>query len=915
MGVVYRATDNTLDRTVALKFLAPNLILDPDSRARLIREAKAAAALSHPNICRIFEIGESDERIFLVLEFVDGERLDKKIELGPLALEEVVSIGLQIARALDIAHKKGVVHRDIKPPNIIVNADGHATLMDFGLAQLLDRSRLTRRDMTLGTAPYMSPEQAKGSGTDHRTDIWSLGVVLYEMTTGRLPFRGDFEQAVIYSVQNEPPDPVTALRSGLPMHLEWIIEKALSKNREDRYRHAEEIMVDLRSLQKRILSGQIRIASPGGGTGAWEASSRASGEIYSARTESRRPVSAGTELPDDAPRYSRATRQRPVEARLNRALLLSLTMLAATLGTIAWLRFQGEGPPRELPLRKFTISTAVDTDGAAISPDGRHIAFLSGLTTIATRGLPSGSDTRLWLADLETNTNRLLEGTDGASYPFWSPDGEFIGFRAGRDLKKISAFRGPPIVVCQLPTQASGSGTWSPDGETIVFESFNPPGLYSVSSRSGDPKLIWEPDGPDDAIVTSPHFLPSHNGRSGAILFDVGSLTEREIVVLDLDSGEHRVLMAGAYPVYSPTGHIVFQSAPRTPGLWAVRFSMDTLMAIGERFSIDSAGQGPSVSRDGTLAHVSAINSPQQLVWCDRRGNKIEMIGQPQARIIDPALSPDGQWIAVRAWENKSSASDIWLHDIAAGTKRRLTFEPTDETGPIWGPSAWEVTYLSRKEGNLDILSRRIDGANDSRAIVATPLNEYADDWSSDGKYLIYTAAADETHADLWYLKRAENVAGYESVPLLRTPARELVAKFSRDGRYIAYCSNESGRYEVFVQSFPSGKQRWQVSFSGGTQPRWSRDGKELFYVNDDELIAVPVDTDGGFRLGRPQSLYRSKNLQNGFPIPTYDVSHDGQRFVMVESLDGVEGQRGAIEISQNWFAEFRGRDARRERR
>jgi Tol biopolymer transport system component len=268
----------------------------------------------------------------------------------------------------------------------------------------------------------------------------------------------------------------------------------------------------------------------------------------------------------------------------------------------------------------------------------------------------------------------------------------------------------------------------------------------------------------------------------------------------------------------------------------------------------------------------------------------------------------------VRAWESTANASDIWIHGASAsGTKRRLTFDPADETGPIWKPVGSEVTYLSRKAGNLDILSQPLDGGNEAATLVATPLNEFADDWSHDGKYLVYTSAGDETHADLWYLRPAENGAGHEPVPLLRTPARELVAKFSRDGRYLAYCSNESGRYEVYVQSFPSGNQRWQVSFDGGTQPRWSRDGKELFFVNGDELIAVSVRTNGAFAAGRPTPLFRDGNLQNGFPIPTYDVSADGQRFVMVETLGGHQGQRGAIQVSQNWFAGFRDRGARRD--
>lgn len=404
--------------------------------------------------------------------------------------------------------------------------------------------------------------------------------------------------------------------------------------------------------------------------------------------------------------------------------------------------------------------------------------------------------------------------------------------------------------------------------------------------------------------------LPAEGGPR-ALLFGRGSQTQREIVVHNFETEESIVLGAGAYPVYSPSGHIIYQTGPRTAGLWALPFSLESLQPTGEAFPIAQYARGPTVADDGTLVYMSDPAATAQLVWRDPQGQRLGAIGQSQARIVDPALSPDGRFVAVRGWENRESNSDIWIHDIANKVKRRLTFDAEDDTAPLWSPDGQEIAYLSRRSGNLDIMIRAADGRGQARPLVASPQNEYVDDWSADGQYLIYTVAAEETHLDIWYLKRKGASQEYEQAVLLQTPYRELSGKLSPDGRYLAYVSNESGRYEVYVQPFPEGSGKWQVSVNGGGQPRWSRDGKTLFYVQDTTLFSVPVERQPRLSFGSARRLFKDENLLHRFPTPIYDVSADGRRFVLIEVVGPDRNTRASIHLVQNWFAEFAGRLAR----
>ena len=898
MGVVYKAEDTKLGRTVALKFLAPHLLKDEESRKRFEREAKAAAALNHPNICTIHEIDEVDGRTFLALEFVEGDSLEKKIESHPLAFKEALDIGRQIADGLNAAHQKKIVHRDIKPGNLLVTPEGRVKILDFGLALLTEDSRLTLLDTTLGTVAYMSPEQAQGVKVDHRADIWALGCVLYEMVCGQRPFQGVYDKALLYEIVHEEPEPLTGLRTGVPVELEFMIGKCLAKDAAQRYQNTADIIVDLSNLAEKLKSGRSTILRTGAavGSGNLAGPSPRSGdgqaEGLSLRRESdAEPTPSGVGVPGWKPRLPWAL------------FAVATTALLA----LAFVHFRQPLP--ETPLRRFaftpeslyetTTGGRLDASGGyaggvAISPNGRHIVYVA-----------VGEESKLWVRDLDREEPRELDGTEGAGRPFWSPDSQFIGFASNRELKKISAQGGPAITLCRLPSGDLRGGAWSREGDFIAFGSGGPSKIYEVPARGGEPRLLFEPVQTEKGTgITSPHFLPSQ-AAARSIIFDVGNASDRDIVVKNLETGEWEVLAEGAYPVYSPSGHILYQTNRYQSGLWALPFSIQTLEPTGEAFPIAENVGGPSVGADGTLVYLDFLRGEgQQLVWRDRGGRKLGVIGQPQEIIRFPALSPDGGRVAVVGTED--SNVDVWVHEVDRPLRRRLTFHAASEGRPTWSPSGKEITFRSSRQGNADIYSRPADGTGEPELLAGTDLPELPNDWSPDGKHLLYRVDDPENGYDLWYLKRNEAGGSFDSVPFLQTSFNEFSAKFSPQGRFVAYVSDQSGQYQVYVRPFPEGEGQWQVSTQGGVQPRWSRDGKELFYVEGDALMAVEVSARPSFTTGATTRLFQDPNLRT--TAHHYDVSRDRQRFVLVENIEREQGKAPSIHVVENWFAEFRGR-------
>ena len=918
MGVVYKAEDTNLKRPVALKFLAAHLLGDKEIKARFRREAEAAAALNHPNVCHVYEISEVEGKTFIAMAFLEGEPLEKKIEAGPLKLKDALDTAIQTARGLEAAHEKKIVHRDIKPANLMITGAGSkrlVTIMDFGLALLADRSKLTRLDETMGTVTYMSPEQTYGMELDHRTDVWSLGVVIYEMVTGQRPFKGHYDKAVMYSITNEEPEPMTALRTGVPMELELLVNKCLAKEADRRYQSTADMVVDLETLSEKLKSGKSAIVRAGApvATGSQpvqpapedqrlakyrvieDLPSEGDSVVYRAEdTQLKRAVTINV-LPESAARRAeRRQRLRAATFAVGGALAMAVVLLA-----VQWLR--GPAPAEPETLRRFAF-TPSSLSGAPfgrleISPDGKYIVYLG-----------AGAEPKLWVRDIDREQPRELAGTENARSKglFWSPDSQFIGFPAVNELKKVSVQGGPAITLCQLPGRNWEGGAWSLDGDSIVFSSGNPPVLHEVPARGGEPQLLFEPETSERGSSNhQPYFLPSESGAR-RIVYEVGSSSDREIVVKNLETGEREVLAEGAFPVYSPSGHILYQTTALSPGLWALPFSLETLKPAGEAFPIAENAGDPSVAEDGTLVYVDLFGGGRrQLVWRDREGKKLEVIGQPQDVTLYPALSPDGRHVAVRGIEDNND--DVWVHEVGRSLKRRLTFDAAVDGRPIWSPSGKEITFWSARQGNNDIYIRPADGAGEPVLLVGTPLRERPLDWSPDGKYLLYDVHNEENTWDLWYLKRKEDGSGFEPVPFLQTSFSERAAKFSPDGRFVAYSSDESGRNEVYVRPFPGAEGMWQVSGNGGTQPRWSKDGKELFYVERDTLMTVAAATNPSFTSGAVTRLFQDASLPG--TTHRYDVSADGRRFVLTEPVAVAEEKPPSIHIVQNWYEEFRDRE------
>jgi Tol biopolymer transport system component/tRNA A-37 threonylcarbamoyl transferase component Bud32 len=853
MGEVYKARDTRLDRTVAIKVLPPERIRDPQARERFDREARAISSLNHPRICTLHDVGHEGGIDFLVMEYVEGKSLK-----GPVPVDEALRLGAQIADALDHAHRHGVVHRDLKPENILVTKSG-VKVLDFGVAKLSrepERAQdatvtqtLTQEGTVVGSYHYMSPEQWEGREADARSDIFSFGALLYETLTGRRAFEGKTPASVAGAILHTDPPPVSNVQPMSPPVLDRVVRKCLAKDPEERWQSARDLKDELQW-----------IAEPAAET--------------------------GVRVPSSAPLYKR---------HLPWVLLV---VTAAALLALSFVRLR-ETPP-EAPVRKFAFtpgSLAGAYGIATLSPNGKRIAYIT-----------AGEDQKLWVRDLDKEAPRAIADIDRAagpsSAPFWSPDSEFVAFAAGGKLKRISVDGGPAVTLCSLVGTIYEGGAWSPDGSSIVFSTGTAyPVLYEVPAQGGTPKLLFEPEKSAKGIGNqAPNFLPPEAGAR-SILFEVGSYTDREIVVKNLETGERRVLAEGAFPVYSPSGHILYQTAPFSPGLWALPFSIETLEPTGEPFPIAENAGAPSVALDGTLVYVGlGGRRQQQLMWRDREGKKLGAIGRPQQWIARPALSFDDRRVAVRALENDQD--DIWVHDVARAVKTRLTFAPVAESDPVWSPSGDEVTYRSIRQGDSDIFHRPADGSGEPVLLVGTEFVEYPRDWSRDGRYLLYEVNDPKNKYDLWYLKRKENGQDFESVPFLQTAFSERGAQFSLDGRFVAYCSDESGRYEVYVRPFPEGEGKWQVSSNGGCGLRWSKDGRELFYVHRNTLTAVSVATAPSFSVGTAKSLFEHRSLSRVWP--NYDVSANGQRFVLVEALRTEGDEPPSIQVVQNWFAEFR---------
>lgn len=929
MGVVYRAEDIRLKRTVALKFLSKEMTGSGDQADRFLREAQAAAALDHPNICTMYEIDEEAGQTFLAMAFLEGETLEKRIERGPLPIELVLEIGKQAADGLAAAHRAGVVHRDVKSANIMLAEDNGSRpivkLMDFGLAQVSGASKLTNTETRLGTITYMSPEQASGAEVGSRSDLWSLGVVLYEAVTGELPFQGHYDQAIVYSILHEEPQPLTALRARVPMELEWIVEKCLAKRPSERYQDARELVSDLGMLQRRVASGKTAIRPI---RQSAEVVRERLGEVPRAVLQDRsgESESTGTLRAESSPVRPRPHSPKATGSRWSKPLVrrVSLVTIAAAAFVAGILSVRSV--PEDTRARRFTLRPieAIRGDQSighlAISPDGRNIAFST-----------TGSNGTLWMQPLDRHDPVPIEGTRGARDVFWSPDSSFLGFVTSRALGKV-ALRTWVVTMLVEDTGAPVlHASWSADGESIVFVPIGGSPMQ-LSAYGGTPQPLLESVPQHRAMITHPSLLETPDGEQ-VLLYSERSLDGDSVMLLLLSGGQPGNpvrLVAGSSPVYSPTGHLLFRPSAMTSALWAIRFSLRDLQTQGDGFLVAQNASEPSVSTDGTLVYLDDPHARQQrLLWVDRAGNLIGEIGKPQPWIAGPRVSPSGDQVLASGGRGRNF--DLWVHDAERPVVNRLSFDDVEETGAAWASDETRVAFTQRGSPDLKVLA--VGGGAPAETIYSSPDGPIGLlDWSRNGRYILIrkrrprgswpgiSFGAGVVHSPsartadgiatfgqsgIEYLVRREDGARWEAREFLpEVPFIVDDAVFSPDGSYVAYESNESGEMEVYVKPFPSGEQRWQLTTDGGRLARWSDDGKELYYIQGETLYAVQVQTEDGFRAYETTALFTRASLGGMRRFPTYDTGRAG-RFAVVGPAGGP--QQPTIRVVLNWFSEFKG--------
>jgi serine/threonine protein kinase/Tol biopolymer transport system component len=852
MGEVYRATDTRLDRTVAIKVLASHLSSSPELKQRMDREARAISSLNHPHICHLFDIGSQDGTDFLVMEFLEGETLAERLRKGAMPLNEILKIAIAIAEALAVAHRHGIVHRDLKPGNIMLTQGG-AKLMDFGLAKPLGLqatgvasgavpsftaastisgpsplSPLTAAGSIVGTIQYMSPEQIEGKEADARSDIFAFGAVLYEMASGKRPFEGKSQISLASSILEKDPEPISALKPFTPTAFEHVVTTCLQKNPEGRFQTAHDIKLELQ----------------------WIAADR--------------PAPAVAGLP---PSSSQG------RERLGWA---AAVMAAIALGAIAGI-FLHHAPQSARPIRavinppeKTTFNLAGDSAGPPVfSPDGATIAFTA-----------TGADgkTAIWVRPVNSLEAHALAGTEDAIFPFWSPDSRSLGFFAQSKLKTIELDGGSAQVIADA--LLARGGAWGP-GNVILFAPIPTSPLMRVSAGGGAPTPVTKID---DSLHTShrwPFFLP--DGKHFlylAIHHDASKSANNTVYYASLDGRENRPLFrsqsnavyAGGFLLFARGDQLMAQAFdPATGNLGAEPQSV----AKGVENDVSTWHMDASGSGDGLLLFGSGGAGDVQLVWMDRSGNQIAVIADKLANLQLAQISPQGDRVALQI---DNGQNDIWILDLARGVRTRLTFGPVANTYPTWSPDSKWIAYTSARNGQFDLCRKRSDGSGAEEVLLTVPDQTRADDWSRDGKYLLYTRYPSGNEGQIWALPLEADRKPW----LVAARASNLLGangRLSPDGRWLTYNSNESGVLEVYVMAFGGGQGRWQVSPNGGVHPQWSKDGKELFYMDlAFSLFAVPVkDLGGALQFGSAQRLVTHWSA----PLVFYDVAPDGKKILL----------------------------------
>ena len=855
MGEVYRARDSRLDRDVAIKVLPASLASDPNLRQRLEREAKSVSKLSHPHICALYDIGQQAGTDFLVMELLDGETLEQRLLKGPLPADQVLRYSAQIAGALAKAHKLGIIHRDLKPGNIMLTKTG-AKLMDFGLAKSSERapladaltemtvenSKLTVEGAIVGTFQYMAPEQLEGRDADARTDIFALGEVIYEMATGKPAFAAKSRASLIASILTVEPPPMSQYQPMAPVALERVVKKCLAKDPDERWQNAS----DLASELKWIAEGGSQITA----------------------------TAAVLAVPAK-------------KDRMGWMVAVASLLLLLTGGLLWWNSTHRVQPPMY-----FHAAVPFAASGVALSPDGKIVALTAYSSQL--------NDYALWTYEIGGQRTNLLDGTQGAAHPFWSPDGKYIGFFSDGKLKKIEPTGGKAQVICAAPN--GRGGTWNRDG-VILFSPDALHGITRVSAAGGDPVDITTVD--TNRKETShrwPVFLP--DGKH--FLYMAANFAENPevnaIALGTLGSSEKRLITpASSNAVYVEPGYLLYL---RDRTLVAQPFSTKTLSVTGEPHALSDDVMFYSqiyravfdASRDALITQTGKVATLSELTWFDRNGKAQGKLSNP-AWYYNVRLSPDGHKVAVDQTDPDGKDTDIYVHDLERDAVTRLTFGHSLDQSAVWSPDGRKIMFSSNKRGPFRMYVKNADGVGSEEEISDQGTQLFNPwDWSHDGKYILFRKGS-----ELGYLTLADQQAKMLTQPNFALRG----AQFSPDGRWFAYASSEGGNMDVYVSNFPEGNGKWQISTGGGQEPRWRRDGKELFYISSDgKMMSVPIIGTTSFEAGTPVPLFTTHRRQpvSSQDVFCYDVTPDGQKFLIVTNAD--QGPASPLSVTLNWTNE-----------
>jgi Tol biopolymer transport system component len=861
MGEVYQARDTKLERSVAIKVLPAAFVNDADRLSRFQREARTLASLNHPNIATIHGLEQSDGLHYLVMELVGGHTLAERISGGALKLKESLGVAAQIAEALETAHEKGVIHRDLKPANVKVTPEGRVKVLDFGLAKaysgdggqdLSNAATLTtmgtEEGRILGTPAYMSPEQARGKAVDKRTDIWAFGCVLYEMLAGRRAFRGETISDTIAAVLEREPD-WQILPPTTPAKIRELLRRCLQKDSPRRLRDIGDARIEI----EEALAGPAVVE----------------------------PTATG----------------KDIRASWRGVLLwgAAFLLLAAVTGMVIWnRRFSSQInsaqvsriaitlPPGQ-PLAGLDIGSAL-----ALSPDGTHLVYAAR----------QGGVQQLYVRPLGALEAIPIPGTEGAVQPFFSPDGQWLGFFADGKLKKIPVSGGEALSLGDATDPRGGS--WNSKG-MIIFAPTRNSALQEVSDAGGTSQPLTR-FGKNESSHRWPGFLPGGDAVLFAGLYGGGNWNNALISVQPLGTGERRdLVLGGTNPRYAPSGHLVYAQGGT---LMAVPFDTQRLAISGAPVPVQegvlqstfSGAAQYSFSSSGSLVYipVSVQATQRRLVWVSRSGAE-QPVAAPARAYRGPRLSPDGGVVAVAIEEQET---EVWLYNLSRDTLTRLTFQGSTNYNPIWTRDGKRIAFTSVGYG---LFWQPADGSGGPEML--NELGGLPNSWSPNGQLLAFDEQRSSAGRDIWVLRPGE----HKEEVFLGTPFNEGAAQFSPDGRWLAYASNESGRYEIYMQPYPGPGGKWQISTEGGGEPLWNPNGRELFYRSGNKMMAVEITTQPSFSAGKPKVLFAGQYQPSPNPVPNanYDVTPDGQRFIMLKP-GGQEQAPTQINVVLNWFEELK---------